>query len=374
MLNDKVIHIMANNYRLNQEFWEFIHKNFERSKHLFVIYNQAYNYKDSKNKNFISFSPIVNQGYLSESNVVILNNRKAFFTVLKQIQKCKQIIMHGWNGKFGVFLTFFPGLINKTCIIPWGADFFSYPYVKKTLKKRIGNLIKKRALKKSGNIAFIDYNCSDKISQIYNMDRNCSVIHYYDSTEHSILNLLEIRENRSKDDEINILLCNNAQETNKHIEALEKLLKYKDENIKIHIILVTGGTKEYIEKVSKIAKELFGNKAILYYDMMSQNNYYSLMNKMDVAVFSNLRLQGAFSAYALLYTGCKLYCRENNGTCEILKKEFQCKIYDYSDVGEIPFDDFVSMDKSICDYNREQILRTAFNEEYSIEAWRKIFK
>lgn len=360
MKNDYIIHIMANNFRTNQEFYEFIDRNFADDSNYFMIYNTSGVKTGS-----------VKMSYLEKSNVIDFDSSRS--NALKMLANCKQIIMHGWNNKIGTIITFYPGLIKKTCIIPWGGDFFAFPHMKKTLKTYIGHFIKKCALQNVGNIAFIDYNCDDKISQIYGVKRNCSVIHYYDSKEHSLINTFKMRQN-TNEDEINILLCNNAQETNMHIEALEKLSAYKDENIKIHIILATGGTTEYIEKVSEKAASIFGNKVILYKELMSQDEYYSLMNRMDIAVFSNLRLQGTFTAYALLCTGCKFYCREDNGTYEVVKKEFQCEIFDYNDVGKIPFDSFIAIDESVKEYNRDQIIKTAFNEEYAVESWRRILK
>ena len=357
----KYLHIMVDNYRLNQEFYNFIKRNFKMSEHCFLIY---------KSKGIAIGTDELT--YKKAGNVFWLEDSK--IDAIKLIGASKRIFIHGWNSLLMPYILAIPGAVKKTIIIPWGGELAPSAAFPKGFRSKIGYCMKRIIFSNAAGFAFIDGDVGEKINELYRIQiKGSAVIHYYDEKEHDIVNKFFEAGQDKENDAVNILLCNNAQMTNMHIEALDKLKVYRNERMKIHIFLSTGGTDAYKAQVEEHAKELFGDNAVIYREIMPQEQYYSLLRKMDVAVYSGTRLQGTFTSYALIYAGCKFYCRKGNCTYEALTDLFRCTIYDYEDIGKKPYNEIVRYDASIRDYNRNRITETAFSTDYAVKSWEKLF-
>ena len=98
---------------------------------------------------------------------------------------------------------------------------------------------------------------------------------------------------------IYVLIGHNGQEHLNHIETLRLLGKYKKENIKLILSLSYGGTNKYIEEVSKEAKRIFGDKVIILSDFIPKEEYFELMERIDIALFNTKRQSGLGNIYRL---------------------------------------------------------------------------
>lgn len=107
-------------------------------------------------------------------------------------------------------------------------------------------------------------------------------------------------------DSVNILLGHSAAEYGNHMEGLETLKKYVNENIKIYCPL-SYGSDNYRNEVIRKGKELFGNKFVplLYY--MEQVEYFQFLQTIDVAVFPLKRLAAESTFLLLKAAHVKIY-------------------------------------------------------------------
>lgn len=99
-------------------------------------------------------------------------------------------------------------------------------------------------------------------------------------------------------DSVNILLGHSAAKYGNHMEGLEILKKYVDEDIKIYCPL-SYGSESYRKEVIQKGKAMFGNKFIPLLSYMEQVQYLEFLQSIDVAVFPLKRL-GAESTFLLL--------------------------------------------------------------------------
>lgn len=99
-------------------------------------------------------------------------------------------------------------------------------------------------------------------------------------------------------DSVNILLGHSAAKYGNHMEGLEILKKYADEDIKIYCPL-SYGSESYRREVIRKGEAMFGNKFIPLLSYMEQAQYFEFLQSIDVAVFPLKRL-AAESTFLLL--------------------------------------------------------------------------
>ena len=106
-----------------------------------------------------------------------------------------------------------------------------------------------------------------------------------------------------------VLIGHNGQEQLNHLDVLKRLEAYKDEDIRVVLSLSYGGAPEYVESVASEAKRIFGEKAIIMKDFMARDEYFRLMERIDIAVFDTARQTGLSNLNKLLCHKVKLYMR-----------------------------------------------------------------
>jgi hypothetical protein len=115
-------------------------------------------------------------------------------------------------------------------------------------------------------------------------------------------------ENNKKNN-INILVGNSADPTNNHFEALDRLAKFKDENIQIYAPL-SYGDKKYARKVIDYGNSIFGDRFIGLNEFIKYEEYIVFLKKIDIAIFNHQRQQAMGNTICLLAMGKKVYLRE----------------------------------------------------------------
>lgn len=116
----------------------------------------------------------------------------------------------------------------------------------------------------------------------------------------------------------NILVGNSADPSNNHIESLEKLLPYKDEEIKIFVPL-SYGDQEHAKKVISQGKAWFGDKFVPMTDFMPFEQYLEFMKSLDIAIFNHQRQQAMGNTITLLGMGKTVFMRSDVSHWRFLK-------------------------------------------------------
>ena len=147
-----------------------------------------------------------------------------------------------------------------------------------------------------------------------------------------------------KKDYIAIQLGNSATPSNNHILIMKKLLKFKEENIKIFAPL-SYGDNEYADKVIKVGKELFAEKFVGLTDFMTIDKYNEFMNQIDIALFGIKRQQALANIMALLYFGKKVYLRKGSIVEHYFKTECNCNIETIEEIDGMNFHEFINFEE-----------------------------
>lgn len=178
----------------------------------------------------------------------------------------------------------------------WGGDFY-FP------EKQGG--FKKKVIRKMGH--FVTYIKGDyeQVQKWYGAKGKYHECFMYPS------NLYKEYDIKSKEHKtINIQLGNSADPTNNHIDVLEKLRVYKDEDIKIYAPL-SYGNQGYAQSVILKGKELFGRKFIALTEFMVFDQYLEFLADIDIAIFAHKRQQAMGNTITLLGLGKKVYMRSD---------------------------------------------------------------
>lgn len=299
-----ILHIMVID-KFIPPFIDFINKHFVALDHKFIFIGK----------------PDYKYGLTLEHKVEWIDSKNKIFKLLKYMYKSKKIILHGlWVEKLNLILFLQPWLLNKCYHVMWGGDFY-FPEQHSWIKRKV--------IKKMGN--FITYIKGDYelIKKWYSAKGRYHECFMYPSNLYKEYNIIS-----KKHDTINIQIGNSATSTNNHLFILEKLLKYKDENIKIYVPL-SYGEKEYAEVIIEEGKKLFGDKFIPITEFMPFEKYLEFLSKIDIAIFAHNRQQGMGNIITLLGLGKKVYISSDTTPWELFN-EIGVKVYDVKNLDITP--------------------------------------
>ena len=332
-------------------FIRFIDRNFIINEHLFII------------------NSIINVEFLNNINVVIVEKdnfrKKNYFNYSKKIREyCKnanKIIYHSLHGdnKF-LFLFFNQYLLKKTFWVIWGADLYDYQKMDNSISDKIKFYIKKQVIKKMGHfITYIkgDYELAQKWYGANGKYHECFM---YPS---NLYKEYDVKEKSSGT--INIQVGNSADPSNNHLEVLDKLTKYKNENIKIFVPLSYGDEKYASEIIAK-GKEIFGDSFIALTEFMPFDKYLDFLGDIDIAIFAHKRQQAMGNTITLLGLGKKVYMR-NDVTPWKLFNDIDIKVFDVENI-----DIDVIMEETKVDNKRK--IKEYFSEENYLKQLQNLFE
>lgn len=313
----KYLHLFPNE-KFIKSYIEFINENFDKNEHKFLIIDGV-GEKDIKipvDKNiekYISkgrnFKGIIKKMFL------ILQLPILYFKLFLNCNKAEKIYFHGlFDIRIIVFLYLFKGFLNKSSWIIWGGDLYSY--LKQKNKFLYKEFYKIDSYVKSNFYRYIthiegDYELAQKWYKAKGKYFDCFM---YPSNLYKNIEIIS-----EKKEELYIQVGNSADPSNNHFEILNKLEKFKNQNIKLFCIL-SYGDKKYAEKVIVYGKKIFGEKFIPITEFMKYENYMFFLNELDIAIFAHDRQQAFGNITSLLSMKKTVYLKETVTTYETLTK------------------------------------------------------
>ncbi len=135
--------------------------------------------------------------------------------------------------------------------------------------------------------------------------------------------------------EVLILLGNSDTPTNNHLEALELLKKFKDDEIKIYCPL-NYHKQDYAFLIAKRGKEIFGDKFIPILDFIPRDEYFHMINNVDICFMNHKRTQAAGNISVLIRKGAKIFLNKKS-TIYHLFKNLGLKVYTTEEIVDISF-------------------------------------
>lgn len=163
------------------------------------------------------------------------------------------------------------------------------------------------------------------------------------TTEANIGRLRQMRLAR-KDSTVNILIGHSGFAFLEHEKYLKRLAAYRDEDIRIHMVLSYGASEARVAALTELAHSLFGpEKCVIVTEMMPKLAYYEYLTNMDVAIFPFRHQSALGNTMRLAYMGVKLYFDPRG----VLAKGFLeggVRTADCREIGRVPFDRFRTQD------------------------------
>lgn len=349
----KVLHLFRTE-KFTREFIYFMNAN-SAHDHIFWVFGEDYINIESE------------ADYLKEKNVIyypridIKLNKKS---TEKQLDEFDLIIYHGvFENCIIEYFFKHRTLLGRLALYFWGGD-------KQLLGSLKEKLIKKYVIKNAAAIITIipqDYN---QLKKVYHPKGKIISARYYNEQESLILD--SIKYNLKKENKtINIQIGNSATDTNNHIEVLDALGKFRNDNINIYLPL-SYGDMEYAEKIIEYGSKIYGDKLIALKKFMSLQEYYVYLQKMDIAIFNMKRQQALGNINFLMKSGCKIFLNHEGLLWDFFVNDLNCKITKTDEIREMTFKQFIAYSENERNNNAENILRF-FSKINSIKQWELFF-
>lgn len=338
-------------------FINFINQNFDSEEHLFVLYTNG----DFK-------VPLE----IYESPNVVDYNEKSIVWLYKNIRSADKFFLHNLSVNiYELFLFFlFPALLKKSIWLIWGGDLYCYRSPRKGIIDHVVEIARKRVIRNIAVIASLTEGDYRLAAQWYGVNTKHIRLDYFNESITKILNEIVNVENKKDMSTINIMVGNSATITNNHMEVLEKIEKFAEHDIRVYVPL-SYGNMEYGWQVEKVGKRLLGDKFVPLKTYMSQEEYYSLLNCMDIAIFNNDRQQAIGNIMALAFLGKKIYLKEDTSMWNewVTQGRF---VFHTIDELEVQFDEFKRLEVKEKEQN-QKAAKDYYDLQQRIDEWRRAF-
>lgn len=340
--------------KFTEPYIQFINSSYDINQHQFVILLKK---KDRRYGN-------------QYPNVLYVSNFSEFIKLILKMNISERIYFHGLTGMKKVMLLFFqPWILAKSNWILWGADLYSYRKPKKNIKQKIHEFARKYVIRNINEILPIvegDYHLAKKWYRTKAKYRY-NAIYVTNLSAINNGNFTEVYENTN---EFRFLIGNSADPSNNHKDILFKLSKFKDENIKLYVPLSYGGGSGYIEEITKLGYQLFGEKFIPLTKFMKNTEYIRLLSTMNVGIFNNDRQQAMGNIYLLFYLGKKVFIRNDTTMWNELEQHYYLRSVEEIENESLEF--ICSLRESERKHNMEEA--SLRYDIHKVKAhWQKIF-
>jgi hypothetical protein len=291
--------------------------------------------------------------------------RKNFFKLSRVLtplmEKAEKVILHGlFSDDLVNYLYWHQRFLPKCYWIMWGGDLYGYMNPQRSWRNTFRIHRRYRVVEKMGHlVTYIrgDYELARKVYGATGAYRECFM---YPSNLYQSYDIPEVPH-----DTVNILVGNSADPSNNHFEIFEKLLPYKDEDIRL-VVPLSYSSRTHAEKVIEKGRMLFGEKFEPLTEYMDFDAYLKLLGEIDIAVFAHKRQQAMGNMITLLGLGKKVYIRDDItpwglfGALEI-------------NIFNVNYVNCVLLDKKSKECNRKRI-KEYFSKENYLKQLKNIFE
>jgi hypothetical protein len=364
----QVLHVMINE-KFTEDVSEWYNNNFDNGEHT-ICYLNMNSSKFTCKKDFkIPHVDI----FINPFNVI--ENLR----FLKNIDKYDYIILHSMclNITCQLLVILMPHILNKAAWIAWGGDLYSWTYslhnnLKGWIRRQVGHTIRNKI---SNFIGIFPPDCKVFKNKFPSTNANIYYAPYCGaktSTQYQNYNShRQLTESRHNNDCIYIQVGHNSFPTLNHMEALDALSQFNEENI--HILLpLSYGYEEYGDKVQAYAENLFPGKVTCLRKMLPFEEYFALIKRIDIGVFDTERQCGLGNIYRMIFTNVKLYMPIKSPMYQYFN-DCGVPIQSFESLQNESFEEFVS-DYVITNNNLfMDFIQKLSNEEYPVACWKQIY-
>lgn len=324
---------------------------------IFFIINNSHSFEDLENLH-------------TNNNVFIIKNLYDH-RVLKYLVKKNVVIFHSLfvNKSDFFLLSLLRRHAKKWNWVIWGGDLHEGKNKISRVKYELKKILKNSFVNKLGFVTTLADKDFDVFVEKFNKFNGKHFKAVYGIPGIEILE--EIKEEKENTEKFKILVGNNANPSNQHIESLEILAKFRKFQPQIVVPLSYGSNdSKYMDKVTQYGKKQFGGDITLLKQYMSSKEYYTLLRDINVAMFNTERQQALGNAYVLLFFGAKLYFNNNSGLIEKFTQE-GAKVFSVEEIQGESYEKFTFISDE--DKNMNQRVAAKFLDRQKILIyWEKI--
>lgn len=260
----------------------------------------------------------------------VWNKLLGYARLVRQLHSTRKIMLHGlFNIRLVLLLALCPWVLPKCHWLIWGGDLYQHTKTSGTLRSRIKEALRRFVIHRVGHLVTYIEGDLELARQWYGAKGTHHECIMYLS---NVVNPEMAPEASPEPDKagLKILLGNSADPSNNHIEALERLLPYKDQDIRIYAPL-SYGDQDNAKKVIVRGKEWFGDKFVPMTDFMPFEQYLDFLKSLDIAVFNHQRQQAMGNTISLLGMGKAVFMRSDVSHWRFLSG-LGIKLFDVSQV------------------------------------------
>lgn len=303
-----------------------------------------------------------------KDRLFFLKKPKDLFKIIRLIRKSKWIYFH--------FLAYDPTLfywlfrkkrIKKSTWIIWGADVYAYKKAEHNLRTRLYEKARKKLIPYFPEIAAFVKDDFEIVRKVYNSHAEYIPILYPIPVNLEHLTEIPLKQVQG---EIKIMIGNSGDESNEHIEVLQKLARFSDENIQLICPLSYGGSVEYRDRVCAEGRRIFGKKFMAVKEMMQADDYARFLSDVDIVLMNHQRQQGLGNIMALLFLEKKVFMRKNTTSYDFLV-ENGCKIESIEILDQISFNDFINFTDEL--KKNRNVMKEMLSDEFPLNRWKNLF-
>lgn len=330
----------------------------EKNEHIYII-------KDEKSYEYLKKY----ENVIFEKNII--NNVKI---LIEYSKKCDYIFFHSLNVSIKYLLAIPKDVANRIIWVTWGHDIYRKEAI--TLKEKVKKIfyyLLKFPLKKYKVNQFFAIGVGFKydiiqIKKEFGARIKILPLPYgYNKGKKEFIDTILNKSFEKKEKEYKIMIGHCAYSFLNHIEIMKKILKYRNENIKISLIL-SYGDQTYANEVEKFAKENFStNKLEIIKEKMSEKEYIEYLNSVDICILDFKHQAALGNLWRILYLKKKVFL-SSNGILKLATNFEGAKTYDVEMLDKISYEELIKPvdDKESC----RKCAEFYINEENYLNMWK----
>lgn len=205
------------------------------------------------------------------------------------------------------------------------------------------------------------------VKELYKVDGMLHLPFIFDQNFDLALSLpAEIKKSKV----MNIQIGNSATYANNHLDLLDILGKFSEQNVLLSLPL-SYGDPDYARIVKENYGNVFDSKAEFLEAFMARKEYVSQLQKVDICIMYHNRSQALGNCITLLTLGKKLYLKRNNPLWSLFQK-IGVVVFDTELIKTIPYEEFVKpLSADEIKSNLKSLLDT-FSEKERLENLRQL--
>ncbi len=346
------LHVMLNE-KFTEPFIEFVCTHFEHQEHLFIIIGKG-----------------IGAAIKKRPNVIIMPHlRRGVPILLLHMMRARKILLHSlFNPRVVQLLAMQPWLLKKCNWYVWGGDLYSYLAPKLSRSAKLYEWVRAFVISRLGEITTIVPGDYRLVQEWYHTKAKYYHGLYINPMHKSDLDLM-LTQPSPKKAGIYIQIGNSADPSNRHIEILNDLSRFKNCDIRIFAPLSYGDMK-YAADVIAHGERLFGDKFLALQQMLTPSEYSVFLRSIDIAIFNHERQQALGNIRALIYLKKKVFLRDDISSWEYLNNDLGIDVYAYDSIRTANFDEFIHFEQQ---ENNHRIIAPLFDKAYIRTIWEPIF-